>query len=292
MKDNFVIVTDVTADLYDGYYEEHPTPMVPFPYIIDGKEYGGLDDYPILDFYRQLKEGHLVKTSQANQYVASEILENELKKGLDILFICFSSGMSGSYNSMVYAANGLKIKYPERRIEVIDSLSGAGGEGLLVYYAKKMQDEGKSMDEIIDWLEKNKLHAQHIFIVNDLVNLKHSGRISTIAALLGMIVKIKPVLELSRQGKVAVLAKALGRKKAVSEMVHFFKQVYIPEMNDFILIGHTGFPDEAAELGEKIKECGLPIKEIKYGYINRLVAGNAGYNSLVVFFMGGNRVNK
>lgn len=283
--ENFIIATDNCADLFDGYYEQNPTPRLNFPYIMDGKEYVRDEEYPIMEFYEALKEGHLIKSSQARQFDATEMFEEILGGGKDLLYICFSSGMSGNYDNLSYVVKGLKIKYPERRIEIIDTLSGGGGEGLLVYYAKKMQAEGKSMDEIIEWIEANKRNVHHIFIVNDLANLKHSGRISSLAALLGMIVQIKPVLEITREGRVGVLSKALGRKKAVSEMLRFFHQYYEADKNDFILIGHTGRPDEAQVLGEKIAQA-APGMPIKYGLINRLVSGNAGYNSLVVYFLG------
>lgn len=288
---NFEIITDITADLYEGYYEQNPTIRMPFPYVVDGKAYGKDNEYPLDEFYQALKEGKLVKTSQVNQQDAANTFDEVLARGKDILYVCFSSGMSGSFDNTSYIAKGLRLKYPDRRIEIVDSLSGAGGEGLLVYYAKKMQDEGKSLDEIVAWLEKNKLNTHHLFIVNDLANLRHSGRISTIAALVGMVVKIKPLFELTRQGKVGVLAKALGRKKAISDIVEYFKRYYKPEMNDFILIGHTNCPEDAQELANRLTPYaqGVPIK---FGYLNRLVAGNAGYNSLVVYCMGSERLSK
>lgn len=196
--------------------------------------------------------------------------------------------MSGSFDNISYIAKGLRIKYPDRKIVVVDTLAGAGGEGLLVYYAKKMQQEGKSMEEIAKWLEDNKLNAHHCFIVSDLINLRNSGRISTLAALFGMIVHINPVLELTTQGKIGIVTKSIGRKKSIAEMVKFFKQNYIADDNDFILIGHTNCPEEAHAFGAQIEQIsgGIPVK---YGYINRLVSGCAGYNALAVFFMGKTR---
>lgn len=288
---NFEIITDNTADLYDGFYDEEPIKRLPFSFTLEGVNYERDDVYPIEQFYEKLKEGHIVKTSQVNPYEAETQLEKILQEGKDILYLSFSSGMSGSFDTISYIAKGLRIKYPERRIEIVDTLSGAGGEGLLVYYAQKMHKDGSSMDEIIEWINANKLNTHHIFIVDDLNNLRHSGRISTLAALLGMIVSIKPVLELTHQGKIGVLAKALGRKKAISEILRFFKLYYKPEMNDFILIGHTNRPDEAHSFGEQIAAL-APDVPVKYGNINRLVSGCAGYNALAVFFMGAPRKTK
>lgn len=281
----FEIVTDNTADLYEGYYEQNPARRLPFSFTLEDRFYERDDEYPIELFYEKLKAGKLVRTSQINPHDAEVVFEQVLEEGKDLLYIGFSSGMSGSFDNISYIAKGLRIKYPERKIIVVDTLSGAGGEGLLVYYARKMQAEGKSIEEIADWLEQNKLNAHHCFIVSDLINLRNSGRISTLAALFGMIVHINPVLELTREGKIGIVTKSIGRKKSIAEMVKFFKQNYIPSDNDFILIGHTNCPEEAHAFGAQIEQIsgGVPVK---YGYINRLVSGCAGYNALSVFFMG------
>lgn len=284
----FEIITDTTADLYDGYYDEHPTKRLPMAFILEDRFYERDDEYPIELFYEKLKEGKLVKTSQVNPHDAEVAFEDVLMRGNDVLYISFSSGMSGTYTNISYIAKGLQIKYPQRKIIVVDSLSGAGGEGLLVYYAQKLQREGKSIEEVAEWIENNKRNAHHLFIVNDLINLKNSGRISTLAALLGMIVSIKPVLELTSEGKVGVVAKCLGRKKAIADMCKYFKSKFKENSNDFILIGHTNCIEDAKAFGAQIQQV-APNTPIKYGFINRLVAGNAGYNSLAVFFMGENR---
>lgn len=281
----FEIVTDNTADLFEGYYEENPTKRLPFSFTLEDHFYEHDDEYPIELFYEKLKAGKLCKTSQINPHDAQVVFEQVLSEGKDLLYIGFSSGMSGSYGNISYIAKGLRIKYPDRKIIVIDSLSGAGGEGLLVYYARKMQQEGKSMEEIAKWVEDNKLNAHHCFIVSDLVNLRNSGRISTLAALFGQIVHINPVLELTQEGKIGIVTKSIGRKKSIAEMLKFFNENYIIDSNDFILVGHTNCPEEAHAFGDKLSELsgGVPVK---YGFINRLVSGCAGYNALAVFFMG------
>lgn len=288
---DFIITTDNAADLYFGYYEDHPTTRLPMPFSVAGKEYEFEEDCPpMMDYYDLLKQGHLVKTAQVNRHTAYVMLKKVLEESdKDLLFISFSSGMSGSYDSICAVANELRLEFPGRRIEVVDSISGAGGEGLLVYYAQKMQAEGATMDEVITWLEENKNCAHHIFIVDDLKNLKHSGRISTIAALLGMVMQLKPILELNNDGKIALLGKALGRKKAMSEITRFFADYYEEGRNDFILVAHTGNQADADNLARRLKEAVPTIPPIKFGYINRLVSGNAGYNALVVFFMGKQR---
>ena len=290
MKD-FIIAADNACDLYFGYYEQNPAIQVPMPFTVDGKDYEHEDTCPpMMDYYDMLKNGLLVKTAQVNRSTAYDTLKKALEESdKDLLYISFSSGMSGSYDSVCAVANDLRLEFPDRRIEVIDSLSGAGGEGLLYYYATKMKENGASMDEVIAWIEENKLNSHHIFIVDDLNNLKQSGRISSIAALLGKIMHLKPILELSHEGKITLLGKALGRKKAMSEITRFFGEYYEEGKNDFILISHTGNQADADSLANSLKALYPDIPPIKFGYINRLVSGCAGYNALVVFFMGKRR---
>lgn len=286
---NFEIVTDFTAELYDGYYEANPTDKVSMPYVVASKEYDGRNSIiSDKDFYNAMRAGEITHTSQINAFDAELIFEKHLERGLDILYISFSSGMSGSFDNATVLRNKLCVKYPERKIVVVDTLSGAGGEGLLVYYAKKMQNEGKSLEEIVAWIEENRLNVHHIFIVDNLENLKRSGRISKVSALVGMIIGIKPVLTLSYYGKVQPLAKTMGRKKAISTMLLEMKKTYVAEKNDFILVGHGDCEADAHALGERIKlEFGNP--EIKYSTLCHLVGANTGPDSLVVYFMGHKR---
>ncbi|MCQ2602527.1 MAG: DegV family EDD domain-containing protein, partial [Clostridia bacterium] len=213
------------------------------PFTIEDKSYEFEEECPsMLEYYDILKSGKLVNTAQVNQETARVMLKKVLEENpdKDMLFLSFSSGMSGSFNSVSAVGEELKKEFPDRRIVVIDTLSGAGSEGLLVYYAKKLQDEGASMDQVIEWVEQNKKNSHNIFIVDDLKNLRHSGRISSIAALFGIVFQIKPVLELSNEGKIALLGKAMGRKKAIDEIVRYFNEYYVKDANDFILVGHTG----------------------------------------------------
>ncbi|MEG1609341.1 MAG: DegV family protein, partial [Clostridia bacterium] len=204
------------------------------------------------------------------------------------LYISFSSGMSGSFDNMTVLQQKLLKEFPTNKFVMVDSLSGGGGEGLLVYYAKKMQQEGKSIEEITAWLEENKYNCHHIFIVDDLENLKRSGRISKISALVGMIIGVKPVLTLSYHGKVQPLAKTMGRKKAITTMINEMKKAFVAEQNEFVLVGNCDCLDDAHALGERIKKE-FGIEDIRYSTVTHLVGANVGPDALVVYFMGKKR---
>lgn len=283
-----VIVSENTADLFDGYYDEHKNILVPLSFSIGDKVYLKEEDITLFDFYEKLKSGVRVKTSQVSMGEVRDVFTKLLSENNDVIYIAFSSGMSGGCANIKTLAEELKKTYSKNRLTVIDSLSGGGGQGLLLYYANKMNDEGKSYDEIVEWLETNKHRVHHTFIVDDLTNIKNSGRISAVTAFIGSVLHIKPVMTIDDNGHVAIIAKSLGRKKAIVEMIKIFEKNYIPEDNDFILIGHTNEIAEAENLANIIKNKTNNVS-IKFGCIDKLVSANAGYNALAIYYIGKNR---
>ena len=283
-----VIVSENTADLFDGYYDEHKNILVPLSFSIGDKVYLKEEDITLFDFYEKLKSGVRVKTSQVSMGEVRDVFTKLLSENNDVIYIAFSSGMSGGCANIKTLAEELKKTYSKNRLTIIDSLSGGGGQGLLLYYANKMNDEGKSYDEIIEWLETNKHRVHHTFIVDDLTNIKNSGRISAVTAFIGSVLHIKPVMTIDDNGHVAIIAKSLGRKKAILEMIKIFEKNYISEDNDFILIGHTNEIAEAENLANIIKNKTMNVP-IKFGCIDKLVSANAGYNALAIYYIGKNR---
>ena len=283
-----VIVSENTADLFDGYYDEHKNILVPLSFSIGDKVYLKEEDITLFDFYEKLKSGVRVKTSQVSMGEVRDVFTKLLSENNDVIYIAFSSGMSGGCANIKTLAEELKKTYSKNKLTVIDSLSGGGGQGLLLYYANKMNDEGKSYDEIVEWLETNKHRVHHTFIVDDLTNIKNSGRISAVTAFIGSVLHIKPVMTIDDNGHVAIIAKSLGRKKAILEMIKIFEKNYIPEDNDFILIGHTNEIAEAENLANTIKDKTMNVP-IKFGCIDKLVSANAGYNALAIYYIGKNR---
>lgn len=283
-----VIVSENTADLFDGYYDEHKNILVPLSFSIGDKVYLKEEDITLFDFYEKLKSGVRVKTSQVSMGEVRDVFTKLLSENNDVIYIAFSSSMSGGCANIKTLAEELKKTYSKNRLTVIDSLSGGGGQGLLLYYANKMNDEGKSYDEIVEWLETNKHRVHHTFIVDDLTNIKNSGRISAVTAFIGSVLHIKPVMTIDDNGHVAIIAKSLGRKKAILEMIKIFEKNYIPEDNDFILIGHTNEIAEAENLANIIKNKTMNVP-IKFGCIDKLVSANAGYNALAIYYIGKNR---
>lgn len=288
MADTFVIVTDMTADLPEGWLAERNIDFASMPYTIDGKEYGRTNTLSYEEFYQQLRMGAMPTTSQTDVYDAEQIWLKHLENGQNILHLCFSSGMSGSFDSLQNLRKELLKKFPDRKIYVVDTLGGAGGEGLAVYYAAKQKEEGKNIEEIYEWLEENKLGFHHFFIVEDLNYLCRGGRLSKVEALIGTALRIRPILHLNVQGKIAPVLKAIGTKKAISAMLELTEKNIIKEQNDFILISHGGDLSAAKNFGEKVAER-FPGIRLEYCNVNYLVGSHAGAGSLAIFFFGTKR---
>ncbi len=186
----FIITVNSTVDLPKEWLEERHVPVLPLKYTIDGETYTDMSGLTAKEFFQKLREGHMSVTSQINPEEAREMLEPFVKEGKDVLHLGFSSGLSGTCNSMRIAAEELAEDYPEAKIIVIDTLCACLGEGLLLYYALKLKEEGKTIDEIAKWAEENKLHVCHNVTVDDLNHLQRGGRISKAAAVLGTLVQV------------------------------------------------------------------------------------------------------
>lgn len=215
-------------------------------------------------------------------------MEPALKEGKDLLVLGFSSGLSTTYQSAVIAAEELREKYPERKINVVDTLCAALGQGLLVTHVCKKRDEGLSLDELTAWVEANKLKMCHWVTVNDLMHLKRGGRISAATAIVGSMLQFKPIIHVNDEGKLINVGKVRGRKASMEHLAEQMAAHIIPEENDTVFITHGDCLDEAKEL-EKIlkKKCG--VKKVFIGHIGAVIGSHTGPGVLAVFFFGDHR---
>ena len=203
----FVITVNSTVDLPKEWLEERQVPVIALKYTIDGETYEDMNGLSSKEFFQKLRDGKMATTSQINPEQAKEALEPFLKEGKDVLHLAFSSGLSGTCNSMMMAAEELKEEYPDRKVIVIDTLCACLGEALLLYYALKRKSEGMSIEEVAKWVEENKLHICHDVTVDDLNHLHRGGRISKATAVVGTMVKIKPMIYMDNEGKLQVIGK-------------------------------------------------------------------------------------
>jgi DegV family protein with EDD domain len=291
MNDSYVIVTDSCSDLTLEMVKEMNVDVVPLSVEIDGKIYKHYPDereISVKDFYDKLRDKKVATTSLVNVGAYLEFFEEKLKQGKDILYIAFSSALSGSYQSSVIASEELNEKYPERKIVVVDSLSASMGEGLLIWYAYQKQKEGLSIDNVAKWVENHKLNLCHLFTVDDLGTLKRGGRLSGAQALLGSLLKVKPVLHVSNEGKLVPIKKARGRKTSLQILVDLMKETVTEPQNQTIFISHGDDLKDAQYIAQLIQEQ-IGVKHIEYGYIGPVVGAHSGPKTIAVFFMGRQR---
>ena len=282
----YVITTDNNADLPESYYKEHGVGCAYLSYSMDGQHYSHENFLPVEEFYAKMRAGSLPTTAQVNPSEVKELFEPYLKEGKDILHIAFSSGLSGTYNSCRIAAEDLTEDYPERRIIVVDSLAASLGQGLLVYLAQKMKEEGADFETTAKWTEEHKKNIAHLFTVDDLNHLYRGGRVSKTTAVLGGMLNIKPVLHVDNEGKLIPVGKVRGRKKSILELVSLMDQKIgsYKDTCDTIFISHGDCKEDAEFLSAKIKEK-YQIKTEIINHVGATIGAHSGPGTLALFFV-------
>ena len=285
---DYVITVNSTVDLPKEWLEERNVPVMALKYTIDGETYEDMNGLSYKEFFQKLRDGKMAVTTQVNPEEAKEKFESILKAGKDILHLGFSSGLSGTYNSMRIAAEELAEEYPERRIIVIDTLCACLGEGLLLYYALKRKEEGMTIDELAQWVEENKLHVCHNVTVDDLNHLQRGGRVSKTAAILGTMVQIKPIIHMDNQGCLQVIGKERGRKKSIHKLVDMALKQYEGYENDLVMITHGDCLEDAEYLAGLVREK-MGIQDILINNIGTVIGSHTGPGVLALFCMGNER---
>ncbi|WP_122642977.1 DegV family protein [Luxibacter massiliensis] len=284
----FVITVNSTVDLPREWVEERNVPVIPLKYTIDGETYTDMYGLSGKEFFAKLREGHMSVTSQVNPDEAREALEPFLKAGKDVLHLGFSSGLSGTYNSMRIAGEELAEEYPDAKVIIIDTLCACLGEGLLLYKALQLKDAGKSVDEVAQWVEENKLHICHNVTVDDLNHLHRGGRVSKATAILGTAVQIKPIIHMDNEGKLQVIGKQRGRKKSLNKIVDMAVEQSRGWDNDMVMITHGDCIEDAQYVADLVREK-MGVQQILIHNIGTVIGSHTGPGVVAVFFMGEKR---
>ena len=283
----YVITTDNNSDLPEKYFKDHGVGCMYLSYSMDGKNYTHGNFLPEHEFYEAMRNGSMPTTAQVNPENAKALLEPYLKEGKDILHIAFSSGLSGTYNSSRIAAEELMEEYPDRKIIVVDSLSASLGQGLLVWLAQQKKELGQTLEDVADWVEKNKLKMVHLFTVDDLNHLYRGGRVSRTTAIVGSMLNIKPVLHVDNEGKLTAIGKVRGRKKALQELVKLMDEKIgsFGADCDTIFISHGDCEQDAQYVAAKVKEK-YNIKNIIINQVGATIGAHSGPGTMALFFVG------
>ena len=286
MAMDYVFMTDSDSDLPFHLKQQYDIPVVYMPYALDGKEY--FDDLgQMLDhksYYDKMRAGANPVTSALNEESYIEYFEPILKEK-DLLFVAFSSKLSCTLQSVYSAREKLLARYPGRKFTVVDTLSISGPMTLLVLKAHEMYRAGKPMDEVASWLEANKLRAQAYFTVDDLKYLKRGGRISAVAATVGTMLDLKPIIVEAADGTLQAGDKVRGRKKAIAYIVDKCVAAQPDPAESPIIVLNADAPEDAERAKAQLEQK-LPGATIMIEHVGPVIGAHAGPGTLAVCFMG------
>ncbi len=288
---SYVIVTDSAANLPEELYEKCGITVISLTFQVDGKEYLSYEKGKKTDlkqFYDMMRRKETISTSLISPDRFTKAFSEILDAGQDILYVAFDSSLSGTYQSATITVQDLQEKYPDRKILVVDTLSASAGEGLLVYYAAKLRDEGKSIDEVYNWLIEHRLNVCHWFTVDDLFFLKRGGRVSAATAVVGSLLQVKPVMHVSDAGKLEVVSKARGRKQAMNSLVSEMEKTVVDPQKQLVIVAHGDCEEDAQYIMKQIKEK-FTVKETLIHHLDPVIGAHSGPGTLAVFYMGSAR---
>ena len=291
MNNTFQIVTDSSCDLPQNLIDDYGLVVLPLSVTVDGKSYHNYADGREISFetlYAKLRAGIVATTSAVSPGVFSEAMEAILQSGRDVLYIGFSTGLSTTYQSGCIAAEELRGKYPDRKILTVDSLCASLGQGLLIHHAVLHQRADETIEQVRDFLEENKLHLCHRFTVDDLMFLKRGGRIPATTALLGTLLKIKPVMHMDNEGKLAPVGKVRGRKASLDAMAEKMAETAIRPEEQAVFISHGDCREDAEYLAGVIRQK-FGIRDIVINFVGPVIGAHSGPGTVALFFLGTQR---
>jgi DegV family protein with EDD domain len=285
---NYQIITDSACDLPQVMLSQLDVIITPLHVLYKGQHMADtVENGPVHDFYAGMRSGEVPTTSAVNPDGWSKVIEPVVAQGKDALVLAFSSGLSTTYQSAVIAATELAEKYPQRKILVVDTLSAALGQGLLVWHTCKKRDEGLSLEQLAAWVEENRQHVAHWFTVDDLVYLKRGGRVSAATAVLGTMLQIKPVLHVDESGHLVSMVKARGRRASMDTLVKKFDELGAGFDNRTVFICHADAMADAQKLEQMMLQRG--VEQVFIGNLGAVIGSHAGPGTLALFFLGKHR---
>jgi len=285
------IFADATSDLNHDLLMGLPkVEVIPMDIMIDETSYiYGLDEGCTPEqFYKELRNGKYASTSQINPAIYKEYFSRALDEGYDVLYLCFSSGLSSTFTSAELSRIELEEQYPDRKIVCVDTLCAAVGEALLICEAARKQAQGMELEELVKWIEKNKLNVCHWVTVDTFEHLRHGGRVSAATAAVGSTLNIKPMLHVTEEGTLQNREKHRGRKMAMKSLMKKLEEGWRPEIGNRIIIGHGDCLDRAEEMKSLICEK-YPEANVVIADIGAVIGAHTGPGVLALIYWGNNR---
>ena len=294
MRSGFILSCESTIDLPYSYCEQREIPVLFYSYQVDGVSYEddmGRDPEALPRFYGFLDAGKLPSTAQLNEFQYETFFDTLLQQG-DVLHIAFGSGMTASVQNALLAAEALREKYPERKLVVIDSLCSSSGYGLLVDSAADLRDQGKSLEEVEQWVLAHRNRVHHQFFSSDMTQFRRTGRVSGAAATVATVLNICPIMRLDDTGSIKAYSKVRGKKKAVEVTVETMAQCAEggADYDGKCFVCHSQCPQDAQLLIDAIEQRFPKLKgRIRLCDIGTIIGSHAGPGTVAVFFYGNER---
>lgn len=290
MDPTYAILTESSCDLTPELAERAGVEVLPLTFTMEGRTYPHWPDWRAMsreEFIGKLRSGVPATTAAANVAELSAAMERHLERGEDVLFLCFSSGLSSTRDACAIAAEELRERYPERTIETVDTLSAAAGQGLLVLLAGERRRAGASLEEVRRYVEETRLHVAHWFTVGDLMALKRGGRVSPGAAAVGTMLHIKPVLRVDDEGRLVAAEKARGRKASIQSLLRHMEETALRPV-ETVMIAHMDCPEDAEALAGQVRARFSP-KEILIVPQGPVIGAHTGPDFLALLFLAEHR---
>ncbi len=285
----YVILTDSSCDLPQAVAEQYGLEVIQLAVTVEGDMPKPNNEIDIVDFYAKLRAKKGAKTSAVNIEAFAQCFEKHLAAGADVLYLGFSSGLSGTFNAGFVAARELSEKYPERSCVAVDTLCASLGQGLLVVLAAKKKAEGASLEEVRDFVESTKLNLVHLFTVNDLFFLHRGGRVSAVTAVAGSALGIKPIMHVDNAGHLVKIGTKRGRVPSLDDLCSRMQALAIDPAEQLVFISHGDCEDDANYLAGKIKETMGVKQPILISHVGPVIGAHSGPDTMALFFIGKER---
>lgn len=286
---NYVIFTDSGTDFSEELIKKCDVVQLELTLIIEGEEPKPNNEVEPKRLYELLRAKKRATTSAINVEAFKSAMRKYLEEGVDILYLGFSSGLSGTFNAGRIACEELSEEFPERKLYAVDTLCASLGQGLLVYHAARMRLDGAAIDEVRDFAESNKLRVCHWFTVDDLFFLKRGGRVGAASAVLGTVLGIKPVMRVNDEGKLVKSSTVRGRRASIDALCEKAKTSAIDAKAKLVaFISHGDCEDDAKYLAEKVKND-VGFKDVIIGYVGSVIGSHSGPGTLALFYLGAER---
>ncbi len=289
---NFEIVTDSSCNLTEEMIDDLGVHILPLVFMSEGQEYRSYlkgEKTDLKQFYTMMREGKVFTTSLPNMADAEALFRSLLEAGKDVLYLGFSSALSGTHEAVRMLCMQLASEYPERTVRAVGTLAASGGQGLLVYHACMKAREGATLEETAQWVEENRLHLAHWFTVDDLMFLLRGGRVSKVSAYMGTMLNIKPVMHVDNEGRLIPMEKVRGRKKALQALVkHMEDSAWKPVADQPVFITHGDCIEDVEYVSDLIREKFGDVK-ITVNYVDPVIGAHSGPGTLALFFLADQR---